>query len=243
MKPQNNLLADLLDLDSPEASQDVLWSVGKPHTVGVRDGYVGIELDFFAQALCKEGIKPDKNIPLKRHTLWVSAYGEEIIRLTINFNSSEFPVVDDNVMLDINDKVKRLPLSVNEDSQGWKIIDSTGKMRMEIKTKTPAIKHWSDLIPAPLETLDATIFPDGSTPVVLEPYDIFKPGQRESFPLAYVERKNRPHRATFAFHASANEKIAGTGERFAPMNLSGRTLVLENADALGANNRDRKSVV
>jgi hypothetical protein len=76
MKPQNNLLADLLDLDVPEASQDVLWSVGTPHTVGVLDGHVGIELDFFAQALCEEGIKPDKSIPPKRHTLWISAYGE-----------------------------------------------------------------------------------------------------------------------------------------------------------------------
>jgi hypothetical protein len=56
MKPQNNLLADLLDLDVPEASQDVLWSVGTPHTVGVLDGHVGIELDFFAQALCEVGI-------------------------------------------------------------------------------------------------------------------------------------------------------------------------------------------
>ncbi|MBN1451661.1 MAG: alpha-xylosidase [Anaerolineales bacterium] len=237
MKPQNNLLADLLDLDAPEASQDVLWSVGTPHTVSVLDRHVGIELDFFAQALCEEGITPDKSIPQKRHTLWVSAYGEEIIRLTINFNSNEFPVVDNNVMLDIDDKVERLPLSVNKDSQGWKVVDSTGKTRMEIKTQAPTIKHWSDLIPAPPETLNATIYPDGSTSVLLEPYDVFKPEQRESFPLAYIERMQRPHRATFAFHASANEKIAGTGERFASMNLSGRTLVLENADALGVNNR------
>jgi alpha-D-xyloside xylohydrolase len=237
MKPQNNLLADLLDLDAPEASQDVLWSVGTPHTISALDGHVCIELDFFAQALCEEGITPDKSISPKRHTLWVSAYGEEIIRLTINFNGNEFPVVDNNVMLDINDKVERLPLSVNKDSQGWKVIDSTGKTRMEINTKLPTIRHWSDLIPAPPETLDATIYPDGLTSVPLEPYDIFKPGQRESFPLAFIEREQRPHRATFAFHASANEKIAGTGERFAPINLSGRTLVLENADALGVNNR------
>ncbi len=66
---------------------------------------------------------------------------------------------------------------------------------------------------------------------------MFKPSQHESFPFAYVERDQRPHRATFAFHASPNEKIAGTGERFAPINLSGRTLVLENDDALGVNNR------
>ena len=237
MRPKNNLLADLLDLDTPEASQDVLWSVGAPRTVHVVDGSVGIELDFFAQTLSAEGIAPDKSVPSKRHTLWVSAYGEEIVRLTIDFSRNEFPVSDNNVMLDINNKVKRLPLTANKDSEGWKVIDSAGKTRMEINTQSPAIKHWSDLIPAPPETLNTTIYPDGSTSVLLEPYDIFKPEQHESFPLAYIERKGQPHRATFAFHASANEKIAGTGERFAPMNLSGRTLVLENADALGVNNR------
>ena len=237
MKSQNNVLADLLDFDTPDASQDILWSVGTPQTVRMLDGYAGIDLDFFAQAFNEEGIEPDENIPSKRHTLWVSAYGEEIIRLTINFNSSELPVVENNSMLDIDETLKRLPLSVHKNSKGWKVVDLIGKTRMEINSQPPAIKHWSDLIPAPPEALDATIYPDGFTSVPLEPYDIFKPSQHESFPLAYIERKQQAHRATFAFHASANEKIAGTGERFAPMNLSGRTLVLENADALGVNNR------
>jgi alpha-D-xyloside xylohydrolase len=236
MKPQNNLLADLLDLDAPEASKDVLWSVGALHTTKIADGRVGIELDFFAQALCEEGVKADKTTPSKRHTLWVSAYGEEIIRLTINFKNDELPA-DNNVMLEIDDKVRRLPLSVHKDVKGWKVVDSMGTTRMEINAQPPAIRHWSDLIPAPPESLNATIYPDGSTSVPFEPYDIFKPEQRESFPLAYIERNQQPHRATFAFRALANEKAAGTGERFAPMNLSGRTLVLENADALGVNNR------
>ncbi|RPJ28627.1 MAG: alpha-xylosidase [Chloroflexi bacterium] len=237
MKPRNNPLADLLDFDAPEASQDVLWSAGSPHAVSVLDGYVGIELDFFAQVLGPEGIMLDESVPLKKHILWVSAYGEEIIRLTINFNGSELPVANNNVMLDIDETVKRLPLSVDEDPTGWKVVDPLGRTRLEINTQPPTIKYWSGLIPAPPATLDATIYPDGLTSVALEAYDIFKPGQHESFPLAYVEREQRPHRATFAFHASANEKIAGTGERFAPMNLSGRTLILENADALGVNNR------
>ena len=237
MKSKNNLLADLLDLDTAEASQDVLWSVGTPRSVRVVDGYVGIDLDFFAQTLSEEGIAPAKSTPSKGHTLWVSAYGEEIIRLTINFTGDKLPDTNNNVMLEIDDKVRRLPLSVNKDTEGWKVIDSSGKTRMEINTQSPVIKHWSDLIPAPPETLNTTLYPDGSTSVLLEPYDIFKPEQHGSFPLAYIERNGQPHRATFAFHASANEKIAGTGERFAPMNLSGRTLILENADALGVNNR------
>jgi alpha-D-xyloside xylohydrolase len=237
MKSQNNVLADLLDLDTPDASQDILWSVGTPQTVGTLDAYAGIDLDFFAQTLNEEGIEPNENIPPKRHTLWVSAYGEEIIRLTINFNSNELPSIENNSMLEIDQTLTRVPLSIQKNSKGWKVIDLMGKTRMEINSQHPDIKHWSDLIPSPPETLYATIYPDGSTAVRLEPYDMFKPSQHESFPLAYVEREKRAHRAAFALHAATNEKIAGTGERFAPMNLSGRTLVLENADALGVNNR------
>jgi alpha-D-xyloside xylohydrolase len=167
----------------------------------------------------------------------VRAYGEEIIRLTINFNSSKMPANENNPMLEVAENLKQVPLSVVKNSDGWRLLDVAGKTRMEINSRPPAIRHWSDLIPSPPETLSATIYPDGLTAVPLASYDMFKPSQHESFPLAYVERGGRPHRTTFALHAAANEKIAGTGERFAPMNLSGRTLVLENADALGVNNR------
>ena len=84
------------------------------------------------------------------------------------------------------------------------------------------------MISAPQETLSVTVYPDGVISVPFESYDIFKPNLHDSFPLAYVERNNQPHRATFALYAPPNEKTAGTGERFAPMNLSGKTLSLEN---------------
>jgi alpha-D-xyloside xylohydrolase len=237
MNSKNNLLADLLDFDTPEAAQDVLWSVGKPNAVRVQNGCVGIDLDFFAQAFNKEGIEPDKTIAPRKHTLWVSAYGEEIIRLTMDFNGDDLPADEENPMLEMDAALSRQPLSIDKTAHGWNLLDPAGKTRMTINTQVAAIQHWSDLIPAPPEALDATICPDGLTAVPLAPYDMFKPSQHESFPLAYVERGQRVHRAAFAFQASANEKIAGTGERFAPMNLAGRTLVLENADALGVNNR------
>src|SRR6266545_2552176 len=140
MKLQNKLMADLLDFDTPEASQDILWSAGVPDTVSVQDGYVGIELDFFAQTFNEEGIVPDKNIQPKRHTLWVSAYGEEIIRLTINFNGNELPVVKNNAMLNVDEALKQLPLSVEKNSKGWKVIDPMGKTRMEVHNQSPVIK-------------------------------------------------------------------------------------------------------
>src|ERR1051325_4094858 len=159
MKSQNNGLADLLDFDTQDASQDILWSVGMPQTVDTRDGFAAVELDFFAQTFNKEGIEPDKNMPSRRHMLWVRAYGEEIIRLTINFNSHEMPADENNPMLEIAKQLKRLPLSVEKSSEGWKLLDRSGKTRMEINTQSPVIKHWSDLIPAPPEAFNATIYP------------------------------------------------------------------------------------
>jgi alpha-D-xyloside xylohydrolase len=214
-----------------------LWYAGAPHVAYVEDGCVGIEVDFWAQRFNHEGIEPDRDKAPKRHTLWVSAYGDQIVRLTIDFNGKELPPISDNVMLDVDPTLERSHLSVEKISAGWKITDELGKTRMEITSETRAIKHWSDLIPGPPPLFNATLFPDGATPVKFEAFDMFKPSQHESFSLAYVERDGLAQRATFAFHADPNEKIAGTGERFAPMNLSGRTLVLENADGLGVNNR------
>src|SRR5689334_3863593 len=114
MKSQNNVLTDLLDFDTPESSQDVLWSVGMPQNVDTLDGCAGIELDFWAQAFNHEGIEPDKNISSRRHTLWVRAYGEEIIRLTINFNGGEMPADENNPMLEIAENLKQVPLSVTK---------------------------------------------------------------------------------------------------------------------------------
>ena len=54
MKSQNNSLADLLDFDTPEASQDILWSAGTAHTVSALDGNIRVELDFFAQLFIEE---------------------------------------------------------------------------------------------------------------------------------------------------------------------------------------------
>ncbi len=41
----------------------------------------------------------------------------------------------------------------------------------------------------------------------------------------------------YSLHAQPNEKFVGTGERFASMNLAGKTFVLENTDGLGVNSR------
>ncbi|MBN1873983.1 MAG: glycoside hydrolase family 31 protein, partial [Anaerolineae bacterium] len=103
----------------------------------------------------------------------------------------------------------------------------------------PPTRPWggkTEIAPPP-ETLDAIIYPDGKTPVALAAHDHFIPSKIESLPVGFVARNGEPHRAVFSFHAEAGECFAGTGERFAKLDLAGRTLALENTDALGVNNR------
>jgi alpha-D-xyloside xylohydrolase len=88
---------------------------------------------------------------------------------------------------------------------------------------------------APLFT--AAISPDGKTEVPFMAWDAFSPGEFNSFPLAYIERNGERKQVMFSLHASHDECFAGTGERFAKMDLAGHTFDLQNADALGVNNR------
>ena len=68
-------------------------------------------------------------------------------------------------------------------------------------------------------------------------YDDFFPAQSESFSLGFVERDGAINRWMYSLHTKPQEKFVGTGERFAPMNLAGKTFVLENTDGLGVNSR------
>lgn len=66
---------------------------------------------------------------------------------------------------------------------------------------------------------------------------MFSPARHDAFALAFVERKGKAARATLSFHAKADECFYGTGERFAKIDLSGKTIQLRNQDAQGVNNR------
>ena len=99
------------------------------------------------------------------------------------------------------------------------------------------VRRWSDLQPDPQDSFEATVYPDGKTAVPFMAYDNFFPHQPESYGLGCITKDGKVDRCLFSLHASPDEKFAGTGERFTGMNLAGRTLVLENTDGLGVNNR------
>ena len=234
MKQGNDFMVDMLDFGAAEAGDDVLWRACRPVAVRVVDGVVEIMLPFQAQ---KPGLlhEPDPSIERQLHKLLVRAYGDSAVRLSIAFAGALW---DDSPMLRLHPDLAQVPLEVQAREDGWDVLDSRGCVRLRISTADGLTQPWGGIdLPKPQEALDLTVYPDGATPVPLMVYDQFYPHKIESLPLAYVSRQGHPHRALFSLHAEPNEAFAGTGERFAKLDLSGRTLVLENTDALGVNNR------
>lgn len=232
MKQANQFQFDMLDLNSPEARQDLLWRAGRPVAAEACGGDVFLTVPFQAQ---KPGLasEPDAEAARVNYALRVRAYGEEMIRLTTCFAGEM--AEDGSPMLELDPQLKRMALDVRTVEGGWEIVDERGTERARVNTAEPAVRPWSELLRAPEETLDLTVLPDGRTSVPLMAYDQFFPMQTESTPLSFVARGGRPQRAAFSFHAQPGECFAGTGERFAKMDLSGQTLVLENNDGLGVN--------
>lgn len=234
MKQTNRFMSDMLDFELPETANDVLWRACKPTGATTHDGAVYLSVPFAAQKQALV-IQPDESRPHKVHQLVVRAYGDSVIRMTVAFDG-QVPG-DESVMLEWDASLKSEPLDVRSTADGWEVVDTRGAVRMRIVTKDTPIKFWSDLLPGPPEMFDVTMYPDGHTAVPFMVWDMFFPAQVDSLPLAYVERDGKASRTLFALHARQNEKFAGTGERFAGMNLAGHTFTLENVDALGVNNR------
>ena len=114
---------------------------------------------------------------------------------------------------------------------------SAWRKKSRVQSKKPEIEHWSDLLPAPEETFDATFYPDSKTEIKISAYDQFFPARHDAFALAFVEREGKIDRSTLSLYAEPDEVFVGTGERFTKLDLSGQTLQLENQDGQGVNNR------
>lgn len=223
----------MLDLEKPDAINDIFWLAGKPTKVCEHSGTPVLEIPF--QALTKPKLMADTSKKRKKYHMVIRAYGDHIVRCSLSFGNK----LDDmsNEMIKWDSSLEQKPLSVKASSWGWEILDCNGMARMRINNKEKPIKHWSSLLPEPEEFFAATVLPDGITAVPFMANDTFSPGNIDSAGLGYVERNQKANRCVFSLHAKHNEKFAGTGERFQNMNLAGKTFVLKNEDAMGANSR------
>lgn len=223
-----------MDFDLELSKNESLWKACKPTAVYEKDGDVYITVPFQKQVLSND-MAADTSVPREEYTLILRQYSNKIIRLFCGFGDWE--MTDQSEMLQFSERVQKLPLQVKAGDGEWTIYSVDGVRRAWINVKEPKLDHWSDLLPAPQETLDVVVYPDGKREIHLSAYDHFSPPRYDGLPLAYCVKDGHKERATLSFECKADECFAGTGERFTKMDLSGHTFFLKNQDGQGVNNR------
>jgi len=233
MLQTNYTYYDFLDFDPANDNNERLWRACTPLDAREKDGAILVTIPFQKQEPSNE-IKPDTSEPKRNYTLKVSAYGNNILRISLILEGS---VEETSEMLQPDAALKRNNLTVNEKSDEWIITDADNRIRVRFDFRQPPLKRWSDLQPDPPDTVSIFFYPDGKHEVRLSAYDIFSPARHDAFAMAFAERDGKPDRITCAFHSSPDECFFGTGERFTKMDLSGHTVQLRNQDGQGVNNR------
>ena len=233
MKQTNYQLFDFLDF-SPELNEgDRLWRACSPTNIAEKGSEIYITIPFQLQNNSNE-ITPDLSVPKKEYILRIKALGAKILRVSMAVAGE---VMETSEMMELDPKLQKTPLTFVKNELEWIISDTEGNKKAVIGFHAPEIDWWSDLVPAPAETIDLKFYPDGKKEVALSAYDMFSPTRHDAFALAFVERNDVANRATFSIKAKADECFYGTGERFTKMDLSGKTMQLSNLDGQGVNNR------
>lgn len=234
MRPTNYHLFDFMDFDTELKRNESLWKAYKPTAVEEKDGDILVSVPFQKQKLAND-MAADTEAPQETHTLIIRQYEPGIIRLFMSTDGEQ--PSDASEMLQMSERVKRMPLKAELKDNQWTITDANGIMRALINLQEPELDRWSTLLPDPQETLDIRFWPDGKHEVRLSAYDHFSPPRYDALPLGYCKRDGKNERATLSFECKLNECFAGTGERFEKMDLSGQTFFLKNQDGQGVNNR------
>jgi alpha-D-xyloside xylohydrolase len=233
MKQTNYYLFDFLDFDTEFKNGESLWKAGKPSGIRQQEGDVVLTIPFQKLRLSNE-IAPDVSVPVREYALRLRSYGDKILRLSTGFGKDDMP---DSPMLDISHDLTSTPLSIEKREKEWLVKDNNGNIKARFGLQKPEIDFWSNLIPAPEETIQASFYPDGVKEIKISAYDQFTPARHDAMALAMVERDGKSNRATISFHAEPDEIFVGSGERFTRMDLSGKTFQLKNQDGQGVNNR------
>lgn len=236
MKQTNHQFFDFLDFNtnlSLEEGISRLWKACKPLDISQNGLGVVLTVPFQCQLLSNE-IAPDTAVPRKNYQVFLRAFGEKILRVSIGFDAD---IAETSDMLTIATDLKEIPLSIIKTAENWQVKDAKGTLRALFNRTNPEIDYWSDLLPEPQESMEAVFYPDGIKAVTLSAYDQFFPARMDAMCLSFVEQHGKPSKASISFHAKPDEKFVGTGERFSKMDLSGHTFQLKNQDGQGVNNK------
>ncbi|MCD8262240.1 MAG: alpha-xylosidase [Bacteroides sp.] len=234
MKQTNYHIFDFMDFDPELSVEESLWTACRPTDICEKEGDIYITIPFQKQQLSAD-MAADSSVPRQEYTLVIRQYTNHITRIFSGFGLSELN--DRSEMLQFSAEIRKLPLSFSRTEEEWVITTTDGVKCAVVNLRKAVIDHWSDLQSAPQETVDIAFYPDGKKEIRLSSYDHFSPPRYDALPLAYCLKEGQKERATLSFKAMPDETFTGTGERFAKMDLSGRTFQLKNQDGQGVNNR------
>ena len=234
MRPTNYHLFDFLDFDTELSKNESLWKAYPPKSITEHNGDIHITIPFQKQQLSND-MMADTAVSPEEYTLILRQYTQGILRLFISFDGKEMS--DESEMLQFSERIQTLPLKLKRTEEGWSVCTEDKVVRAVIQLKESETDHWSDLLPDPQPTFDLRLYPDGVREIRLAAYDHFSPPRYDALPLAFCKMDEHKERATLSFECKSDECFAGTGERFAKMDLSGQDFFLKNQDGQGVNNR------
>ncbi len=224
---------DFLDLDPTRPGTEFIWKAGRP-TDAMQDGTDVVLQIPFHRHLGGRDLAPDESGTAEDYRLRIRAYGDKILRISIDFDG---PPMRDSEMLAMDPDLVPEVLTLQKKPEVWQVADASGTVRARLNLRDPETDHWSDLVPPSPFSPELSFFPDAHREISFSAYDQFFPARQDAFPLAWVEKNGSCDRATMSFRAEPDEMFAGTGERFGKMDLSGQTVQLKNMDAQGVNSR------
>jgi len=231
MKPADDFAFAMLNMDSRPDS--VVYYATRNLTLRENQGI--IEFDIRFQALKLQGVFVETEQPIVTKRFKLRAYGDSILRFSGTTGLRQ--VSEESIMLSMDSDLEPEMLFLAEDVNFRLVVDTNDRIRMRIPKKSDPVEIWSEEQPPAWPMLELEFLPDGERRVSLMSHDQFFPGKLDSLPLAYLEEDGKVTATFLSLHAGADEHFSGTGERFAKMDLSGRTLTLENTDGLGNNSR------
>ena len=232
MRVTNYHLFDFLDFDEAMTGNESLWKAYSAVSVAEIEGDIIISIPFQKQVNDVD-MAADMTVHREHHCLIIRQYGEKTLRLFMGFGEND--ISDRSEMLQMSDNAKKRPLHAEHIDDQWIITTYDGTQRAVINMRKGKIDRWSSLQPDPQDTFDLWLYPDGKHEIRLAAYDHFSPPRYDALPIAYCKTGDTIDRATLSFECKADECFAGTGERFAKMDLSGRCFYLKNQDGQGVN--------
>lgn len=247
MQPGTDFMTDIAEFDLHPGR--LLWRAEFPEAPRFEAGAAIFSVPFRAYRL-QGALVAAPEEGLRRHDLRLEYLEGGMLRLRIDFaaaGGAGTAAAEESPMLAEEGLPPIVPLSAGRGAEGDIALYARGQKEpcVLLPRKRPPSRTWSDLIPPAPEDFAARLFPCSAEPrrgeARFASWDQFFPGKLESVALGYLEDSSPDGRSVagtlFSFAAGPEERFAGTGERFGRLDLSGRTVVLENNDALGVNSR------